>query len=152
MSGVTRVGAFCTAPRLDDWATPEGSGHPSFRSKKRGTAVEGARLDALQQALWAKAMEGDLPAAAVVVRIIQTRCRLYGLGGRPPNTRPSEPQVADVRSSRQRGREAPDVLRTFVVERFTPNGEGTGWVVRSLRYGSVWVVRAAALGFVVGGL
>jgi len=76
MSGVTRVGVFCTAPRLDDWATPEGSGHPAFRSKKRGTADQGARLDALQQAPWAKAMEGDLPAAAAVVRIIQTWCRL----------------------------------------------------------------------------
>jgi hypothetical protein len=43
--------------------------------------LEGERLDALQQALWAKAMEGDLPAAAVV-RIIQTRCRLYGLTGK----------------------------------------------------------------------
>ena len=83
MSGVTRVGVFCTAPYLDDWAIPEGSGHPSFRSRKRGTADEGARLDALQQALWAKAMEGDLPAAAAVVRIIQTRCRLYGLAGVP---------------------------------------------------------------------
>ena len=55
--------------------------------------LEGARLDALQQTLWAKAMEGDLPAAAAVVRIIQTRCRVYGLAGRTPNTRPSEPRT-----------------------------------------------------------
>ena len=93
VSGVTRVGVFCTAPCLDDWATPEGSGHPAFRSRKRGTAVEGARLDALQQVLWAKAMEGDLPAAAAVVRIIQTRCLVYGLAGRTPNTRPTEPRT-----------------------------------------------------------
>src|SRR4051812_38836837 len=46
--------------------------------------LEGARLDALQQALWAKAMEGDMPAVAGIVRIIQTRCRLYGLTARTP--------------------------------------------------------------------
>jgi hypothetical protein len=38
--------------------------------------LEGARLDALQRALWAKAMEGDLLSVACIVRIIQARCRL----------------------------------------------------------------------------
>ena len=50
--------------------------------------LEGARLDALQQALWAKAMGGDLPAVAAIVRIIQARCRLYGLTGNTTNPRP----------------------------------------------------------------
>jgi len=65
---------------------------PRIRSRSL-QHLEGARLDALQQVLWAKAMEGDLPAAAAVVRIIQTWCGLYGLAGRPPNTRPSEPRT-----------------------------------------------------------
>jgi hypothetical protein len=51
--------------------------------------LEGARLDALQQALWAKAMEGDLPAVAAIVRIIQARCRLYGLTGKTTPMPPS---------------------------------------------------------------
>jgi hypothetical protein len=55
--------------------------------------AEGARLDALQQALWAKAMEGDLPAVAAIVRIIQVRCRLYGLNTRSPNPRPPAPRT-----------------------------------------------------------
>ena len=42
---------------------------PRIRSRSL-QHLEGARLDALQQVLWAKAMEGDLPAAAAVVRII----------------------------------------------------------------------------------
>ena len=56
--------------------------------------LEGAHLDALQQALWAKAMEGDLPAVAAIVRIIQARSRLYGVTGRGTNPRPPAPQTA----------------------------------------------------------
>ena len=55
--------------------------------------LEGARLDALQQALWAKTMEGDLPAVAAIVRIIQARCRLYGVTGKTAATRPSAPRT-----------------------------------------------------------
>jgi hypothetical protein len=47
--------------------------------------LEGARLDALQRALWAKAMEGDLPAGTAIVRIVQAPCRLYGLTGNTRN-------------------------------------------------------------------
>jgi hypothetical protein len=40
---------------------------------------EAARLDALQYALWDKAMSGDVRAANSIVRIIDRRCRLLGL-------------------------------------------------------------------------
>ncbi len=42
-------------------------------------ALEVARLDALQQALWERAMAGDLQAVGQVVQIIVTRSRLLGL-------------------------------------------------------------------------
>jgi transposase-like protein len=41
--------------------------------------LEAARLDALQAALWDKAMHGDVRAFNSVVRIIDRRCRLLGL-------------------------------------------------------------------------
>ncbi|AJE32549.1 hypothetical protein B842_03480 [Corynebacterium humireducens NBRC 106098 = DSM 45392] len=41
--------------------------------------VEGARLDALQAAVWEKAMLGNLDAGHQVLRIIDRRCRLFGL-------------------------------------------------------------------------
>ncbi len=40
---------------------------------------EAARLDALQAALWDKAMSGDVRATAGILRIIDRRCRLLGL-------------------------------------------------------------------------
>ncbi len=40
---------------------------------------ETARLDALQAALWDKAMTGDPRATNTIVRIIDRRCRLLGL-------------------------------------------------------------------------
>ena len=49
--------------------------------------LDGERLDALQQALWAEAMEGDLPAVAAIVRIIRARSRQYGLTGKAPMPR-----------------------------------------------------------------
>ena len=55
--------------------------------------LEGARLDALQQGLWAKAMEGDLPTVAAIVRMIQARCRLYGLIGQTRNPLPPTPET-----------------------------------------------------------
>ena len=42
-------------------------------------ALELARLDALQVSLWAKAMNGDVKAAGMVLKIIEQRCRLLGL-------------------------------------------------------------------------
>ena len=42
-------------------------------------ALEVARLDALQAALWPQAEAGDTKAATTVTRIIDRRCRLLGL-------------------------------------------------------------------------
>lgn len=41
--------------------------------------LELTRLDALQTALWEKAMNGDVKAALGVLRIIERRSRLLGL-------------------------------------------------------------------------
>ncbi|MGO4599482.1 hypothetical protein [Terrabacter sp. 2RAF25] len=49
--------------------------------------LELARLDALQVALWDKAMAGDVEAAREVRVIIMARCRLLGLDER--STRPA---------------------------------------------------------------
>ncbi len=40
---------------------------------------EAARLDALQAALWDKAMSGDVRSTISILRIIDRRCRLLGL-------------------------------------------------------------------------
>src|SRR4051794_7998737 len=42
-------------------------------------SLEKSRLDALQYALWDKAMDGDLKAARTVVRIVMARVRLLEL-------------------------------------------------------------------------
>ncbi len=42
-------------------------------------ALELARLDALQVPLWEKAMNGDVKAAGMVLKIIEQRSRLLGL-------------------------------------------------------------------------
>ncbi|GAA5031806.1 hypothetical protein GCM10023258_30290 [Terrabacter aeriphilus] len=44
--------------------------------------LELARLDALQAALWDKAMSGDVEAAREVRAVIMARCRLLGLDDR----------------------------------------------------------------------
>lgn len=44
-------------------------------------SLEVQRLDALQVALWHKAMAGDVIAAQAAIRIIASRCRLLGLLG-----------------------------------------------------------------------
>jgi hypothetical protein len=44
-------------------------------------SLEVERLDSLQLAMWHKAMEGDVPSAIAVVRVIMARCRLLGLDG-----------------------------------------------------------------------
>jgi hypothetical protein len=41
--------------------------------------LENARLDALQLALWDAAMTGDINAAGVIMKIVQTRVHLNGL-------------------------------------------------------------------------
>jgi hypothetical protein len=41
--------------------------------------------------MWQKAMEGDVPSAIAVVRVIMARCRLPGLDG------PGLPEVAEAK-------------------------------------------------------
>ena len=41
--------------------------------------VEGARLDALQVAIWDKAMAGNVRAVNTVLKIIRLRCQLFNL-------------------------------------------------------------------------
>lgn len=58
------------------------------QEQQLGAAVEDyrhtelARLDALQEALWPAAMAGDVSAVAATLKVIESRCRLLGLGGR----------------------------------------------------------------------
>jgi transposase-like protein len=49
---------------------------------------EAARLDALQAAAWDKAMAGDVRAVNSVLKIIDRRCRLFGLYGHGPAATP----------------------------------------------------------------
>jgi cyanate lyase len=44
-------------------------------------SLEVARLNSLQSAMWQKAMDGDMPSAMAVLRVIMARCRLLGLDG-----------------------------------------------------------------------
>lgn len=41
--------------------------------------IEGARLDRMQQTVWHRAMDGDLPTIDRVLRIMERRARLFGL-------------------------------------------------------------------------
>jgi hypothetical protein len=58
-------------------------------------AVELARLDQLQAAWWADAMTGDVKAVSAVLRIIDLRIRVLGLG-RPTPSAPGSPPTALV--------------------------------------------------------
>jgi hypothetical protein len=44
-------------------------------------SLEVERLNSLQVAMWQKAMDGDVPSAIAVLRVIMARCRLLGLEG-----------------------------------------------------------------------
>jgi hypothetical protein len=44
-------------------------------------SLEVERLNSLQVAMWQKAMDGDVPSARAVLRVIMSRCRLLGLDG-----------------------------------------------------------------------
>ena len=59
-------------------------------------ALEGDRLDALQAALWDKAMRGDTRAVSAVIRIIGQRMRLLGLHQVDLDHRDANPQVLVV--------------------------------------------------------
>ncbi len=55
--------------------------------------IELARLDALQAALWDKAMAGDVEAAREVRAVIMARCRLLGLDHRAKRPKAWAPQT-----------------------------------------------------------
>ncbi|WP_344066932.1 hypothetical protein [Terrabacter lapilli] len=55
--------------------------------------LELARLDALQAALWDKAMAGDVEAAREVRAVIMARCRLLGLDERPKRPKAWAPRT-----------------------------------------------------------
>ena len=65
--------------------------------------LEFDRLDALQAALWPQAMAGDTAAAGVVLRIIEQRARVLGIGSGSPTesgTRlPTTVVVPDLQAS-----------------------------------------------------
>jgi hypothetical protein len=44
-------------------------------------SLEVERLNSLQVAMWQKAMDGDVPSAMAILRVIMARCRLLGLDG-----------------------------------------------------------------------
>ena len=65
---------------------------------------EGERLDAVQLSLWEKALAGDNTAALAVVRIIATRCRLFGLGEPRVRTGGNVPRTVVVPAEQARSR------------------------------------------------
>jgi hypothetical protein len=72
--------------------------------------LELARLDALQMALWPRAMDGDVAAAETVRRLIDSRCRLLGLVGarRSSTPRCAQPQTVVLQADDCRRRGCPD--------------------------------------------
>ena len=52
--------------------------------------IEGQRLDAMQQAIWDKAMTGDLPAIDRMLRLMERRAKLFGLDT-PTKIAPTDP-------------------------------------------------------------
>ena len=67
-------------------------------------ATELARLDALQVALWDRAMDGDVEAVLAVLRIMDRRIRLLALVTSRSSSHASEKQMARAcRSRRWRG-------------------------------------------------
>ncbi len=77
-------------------------------------AVEVDRLDALQQALWDRAMGGHVPAAQAVLRIIEARARVLGLvqTGKTKRARCTQPQTVVVQDNDCRERGCPDHTRS----------------------------------------
>ena len=52
---------------------------PGMYGELRSLEVE--RLDNLQLAVWQKALDGDVHAGSLAIRVIMARCRLLGLEG-----------------------------------------------------------------------
>ncbi len=72
--------------------------------------VEMARLDALQAALWPRAVTGDVAAVEGVRKLIDSRCRLLGLAGarRSPAATCTQPQTVVLQDDDCRQRGCPD--------------------------------------------
>src|SRR5262249_3233753 len=49
------------------------------RTRKHTLALELARLDALQETFYARALEGDVACGALITKIIERRCVMLGL-------------------------------------------------------------------------
>ncbi len=72
--GTTESGAWRAYMRALDRVR-----HEIQEGARLALALELERLDALQRAIWDKAMEGDLRAVDRVLKIMDLRCRLLGL-------------------------------------------------------------------------
>lgn len=67
----------------------ESHGHGDDLMEQR--AIDMARFDALQRAMWRKAIAGDIPAAKFVLEIMKAREKLLGVQGYQPPTGQDDP-------------------------------------------------------------
>lgn len=71
-----RVCAQAVKIWLQKAAVEQGPDH-----RKHALDLELARLDALQAAWWSLALDGDVKAAGLVLKILAMRCKILGLNG-----------------------------------------------------------------------
>jgi len=84
-----RAGAtYDEAARAVGYATPQGAYLAYHRALKRTLVEAGAnearqteldRLDRLQRAIWPHALDGEIPAANTILRLMDRRAKLLGL-------------------------------------------------------------------------
>lgn len=67
------------AATKDFWRAVEANRLEEAQAVENLREVEGTRLDRLQAAVWAKAVQGDLKAVETVLKVIAQRSRLFGL-------------------------------------------------------------------------
>jgi hypothetical protein len=67
------------AASKDIWRAVDANRIEEAQAVENLREVEGARLDRLQAAVWAKAIKGDLKAVETVLKVIAQRARLFGL-------------------------------------------------------------------------
>ena len=67
------------AASKDIWRAVEANRIEEAQAVETLRDVEGQRLDRLQAAVWAQALEGDLKAVETVLKVIAQRARLFGL-------------------------------------------------------------------------
>ncbi|HSP36545.1 MAG TPA: hypothetical protein VLR26_02200 [Frankiaceae bacterium] len=72
-------------------AAPAGDPAQRERDIQSFRQMEQGRLELLLGAVWAKAMEGDVPSVLAAARIIETRSRLLGLDVPSPLEQGSSP-------------------------------------------------------------